>query len=485
MYLGLDLGTSAVKALLIDENGTQIGSRKATLNVIRPHPGWSEQDPEQWWEATNRAVLALRDDFPNHMAAVQGIGLSGQMHGLTALDDEDRILRPAILWNDMRSASQARQLDVSKPAFRELGGNAVMPGFTAPKAVWMAENEPHLFDRIRTILLPKDYLRLRLSGEKFSDMSDAAGTLWLDITSRNWSDRLLDASGLSTSAMPELVEGNQPAGQLRRDMASAWGIAGQPVIAGGAGDNAAAAIGLGIIRGTDSFLSLGTSGVVFTVTDQFTPAPQRGVHAFCHALPDTWHAMGVILAASDCVSWLCEITGVGVEALMTELDEAEAQGRPDGSDLLFHPYLSGERTPHNDANARAGFFGLTRSHTRADMTRAVLQGASFAIADAVSALKGAGATPEDLLATGGGAINLRWLRYIASVTGTTIHLPHDGDYGAALGAARLAMMATGAQISDVCSRPSLKTSITPDAALADKLHPAYERWQQLYEVINA
>ena len=484
MYLGLDLGTSAVKALLVDENGTPIDSRKASLKVIRPHAGWSEQDPEGWWQAANSAVLALRDSCPRQMAAVRGIGLSGQMHGLTALDEHDRILRRAILWNDTRSAPQAARLDSDTPAFRQRGGNAVMPGFTAPKAVWMSENEPALFDRIRTILLPKDYLRLRMSGEKIAEMSDAAGTLWLDVAARDWSAPLLAASGLNRSMMPDLVEGNAAGGQLRQEIATAWGIEGQPVIAGGGGDNAAAAIGLGVTRGGDSFLSLGTSGVVFTVTDKFTPAPASGVHAFCHALPDTWHAMGVILAASDCIEWLCEITGTPVEMLMAELDRAADPAGHKIPDLLFHPYLSGERTPHNDATARAGFFGLARHQCRADMTRSVLQGVSFAIADAVSALDNAGAGPGAMLATGGGAANRRWLGYIAAVTGRDIHLPQAGDFGAALGAARLGMMADGAMLKDVCTSPALQTVIAPDPALTDSLCTAYERWRQLYQAVR-
>ena len=484
MFLGLDLGTSAVKALLVNESGTTFKSQKAPLTVIRPHAGWSEQDPEDWWQATNNAVLALRDACPKQMAAVKAIGLSGQMHGLTALDADDAILRPAILWNDTRSALQASRMDKDSPIFRRCAGNAVMPGFTAPKAAWMAEQEPHLFDRIRTILLPKDYLRFRMTGDKVSEMSDAAGTLWLDVAARDWSDELLEASGLTRAAMPRLVEGCDAAGRLRIDIADAWGIAGQPVIAGGGGDNAAAAIGLGVTNRGDSFLSLGTSGVVFTVTEQFTPAPASGVHAFCHALPDTWHAMGVILAASDCIAWLCEITGASVQVLMAELEQTEAQSTKTSTDPLFHPYLSGERTPHNDAAARAGFFGLARHHTRADMTRAVLQGVSFAIADAVLALEAAGASPDAMLATGGGATNHHWLRYISSITGREIQVPQAGDFGAALGASRLAMMACGANAADVCQKPRIDVTIEPHVVETDRLIDAWERWRNLYRLIQ-
>jgi len=402
------------------------------------------------------------------------------MHGLTALDANDTVLRPAILWNDTRSASQAMQLDTGHPAFRQLGGNAVMPGFTAPKAVWIAENEPELFQRLDTVLLPKDYLRLRMTGEKASDMSDAAGTLWLDVARRDWSDELLSICGLDRRSMPRLVEGCGVSGQLRAEIARQWGIDGRPLVAGGGGDNAAAAIGLGIVTPGDSFLSLGTSGVVFTVTERFAPAADSGAHAFCHALPGSWHQMGVILAASDSVSWLCEVTGLDVGTLMEQM----AQTDPAATDPMFHPYLSGERTPHNDVDARGGFFGLARHHGPGDMARAVLQGVGFAIADATDVLKEAGARPERLMATGGGASNHEWLLYIASVTGIAIDLPTSGDFGAAFGAARLAMLADGASVADVCHKPAIRLTIEPDMALAEKLNSARDDWQQIYQLLK-
>ena len=481
MFLGLDLGTSAVKAVLVNADNRIIDSKSCPLSVSRPHQGWSEQDPESWWQAADLAVRKLGHSHPDKMAAVAGIGLSGQMHGLTALDASDAVLRPAILWNDTRSAPQATQLDTGHPAFRQVGGNAVMPGFTAPKAVWMAENEPELFRRLDTVLLPKDYLRLRMTGEKVSDMSDAAGTLWLDVARRDWSDELLSICGLDRRSMPRLVEGSGVSGQLRAEIARQWGIDGRPAVAGGGGDNAAAAIGLGIVTPGDSFLSLGTSGVVFTVTERFAPAAESGAHAFCHALSGSWHQMGVILAASDAVSWLCEVTGLDVGTLMEQMAKTD----PAATDLMFHPYLSGERTPHNDADARGGFFGLARHHGPGDMARAVLQGVGFAIADATDVLKEAGARPERLMATGGGASNHEWLLYIASVTGIALDLPADGDFGAAFGAARLAMLADGASVADVCHKPDIKFTIEPDRALADRLNPARDDWQQIYQLLKA
>ena len=479
MFLGLDLGTSAVKALLADSDGNVVASKSAPLSVQRPHQGWSEQDPESWWQATQQAVAELKHEVPSLLAGVRAIGLSGQMHGLTALDAAMKPLRPAILWNDTRSAPQAKRMDDTHPEFRAIGGNAVMPGFTAPKTVWMAEHEPELLDATKMILLPKDYLRLCLTGETVSDMSDAAGTLWLDVGARDWSDQLLKLCGLSRDQMPSLVEGCAASGRLREDVAKAWGIQGQPIVAGGGGDNAAAAIGLGIVAPGDSFLSLGTSGVVFAVTEHFAPAAESGAHAFCHAVPDTWHQMGVILAASDCVSWLCEITDKDVDSLM----QAFAATDLAATDLLFHPYLSGERTPHNDADARGGFFGLARGHGTGEMTRAVLQGVAFAIADATEVLRNAGATPTRFLATGGGAKNRAWLSYIAAVTGIPIDMPADGDFGAALGAARLAMIADGAPIEDVCRKPQIESTIEPDPALAKALGPAHVRWREIYHLL--
>ncbi|MEC8662004.1 MAG: xylulokinase [Pseudomonadota bacterium] len=481
IFLGLDLGTSAVKAVLVDADNRIIDSRSTPLSVSRPQQGWSEQDPEAWWQAADLAVRNLATSHPGEMAAVTGIGLSGQMHGLTALDASDAVLRPAILWNDTRSAPQATHLDKDHPAFRQVGGNAVMPGFTAPKAVWMAAAEPELFRQIGTILLPKDYLRLRMTGEKMSDMSDAAGTLWLDVAARDWSDALLEICDLDRGSMPRLVEGSAVSGQLRAEIARQWGIDGRPVVAGGGGDNAAAAVGLGIVAPGDSFLSLGTSGVVFTVTDSFAPAADSGAHAFCHALPRSWHQMGVILAASDCVSWLCDVTGLAVDTLMAQMAQTDLAA----TDLMFHPYLSGERTPHNDAAARGGFFGLARHHGPGDMARAVLQGVAFAIADATAVLTDAGATQDRLMATGGGANNHNWLSYIASVTGIAIDLPANGDFGAAFGAARLAMLADGARVGDVCHKPATKLTIEPDIALAEKLSPARDDWQQIYQLLKA
>ena len=479
MYLGIDIGTSAVKAVLVDDNGQVVQACTQELSVQRPQPGWAEQDPDMWWRATDTAVRALRQTTAKQLQDVRGIGLSGQMHGMVMLDKDGDVLRPAILWNDTRSAKQAATLD-KNPAFRAISGNAVMPGFTAPKAVWSGAHEPDLLAQTAKILLPKDYLRFVLTGSMVTDMSDAAGTLWLDVANRCWSEDLLSACGLSPDHMPDVIEGSQISGYLKTEIARSWGIKGQPFVAGGGGDNACAATGLGVVCPGDGFLSLGTSGVVFTVTDRFVPAAAQGAHTFCHALPDTWHQMGVILAASDCIAWLCEVTGKDVHTLTAEMDAAD----PADKSLIFHPYLSGERTPHNDAGARGGFFGLQRHHNAGHMMRAVMQGVAIAIADAVDVLVDAGGAPDSLLATGGGAKSRVWLAMIASLLNRPLLLASDSDTGAALGAARLAMVADGRSVALVCTKPEISDVVQPNPAITQSLSEKRVTSQLLYQHIR-
>ena len=480
MYLGLDIGTSSVKALLIDKGFVPIVTATAPLSVERPQDGASEQDPRAWCEAIDRLMQEIGAMAPKALQQIVSIGLSGQMHGMVALDDTGDILRPAILWNDVRCGEQAEALDRQFPQFRTIGGNAVMAGFTAPKAVWCATHEPEIFAKIDKILLPKDYVRYWLSGEMISDLSDSSGTLWLDVGKRDYSTDLLSACGLRRGQVPELAEGSAPAGRLKEALAHKWGIAGRPVIAG-AGDNAAAACGLGVVSPGDGFVSLGTSGVVFMVTDAFAPAAQSGAHAFCHALPNLWHQMGVILSATDSLNWLSDITARPISELaqLAKTVESGAQN------CYFHPYLSGERTPHNDANAKGGFIGLGRTHGVAEMAYAVLEGVAFALGDCVDVLTQAGSTPERLIATGGGAQNTQWLQMIADVTNCAIILPTDGDYGAALGAARLGAIASGTAGNEILTKPEPKTIFTPDKARHAQLHERRLIWQNLYKGIKA
>jgi len=423
MYLGLDLGTSSVKAMLMDGDQKIIGSGHAAMDVTRPHPGWSEQDPAQWIRATEEAIAALKAAHPKELAQVRGIGLSGHMHGATLLDASGGVLRPCILWNDTRSFKEAAELDAN-PIFRDLTGNIVFPGFTAPKLVWVKNHEPELFAKVAKVLLPKDYLRFWLTGDYISEMSDSAGTSWLDVGKRAWSDALLSATGMTRAQMPDLVEGTEVGGILKPDLAKAWGLGEGVVIAGGAGDNAASACGMGTVSEGAAFVSLGTSGVLFAANGSYLPNPASAVHAFCHALPNTWHQMGVILSATDSLNWLSELTEKSAGDLTQELgDTLKAPGS-----VIFLPYLSGERTPHNDAAIRGVFIGIGHESNRVAMTQAVLEGVAFAIRDSLEALKSAGTSLSRVTAIGGGSRSRYWLKAIATVLNLPVDLPADGDF---------------------------------------------------------
>lgn len=481
-FLGIDIGTSGVKALLIDANGKALGEASApAVEPVRPHPGWSEQNPTDWWTATLAAVDKLKASHPNELAAVRGIGLSGHMHGATLLGKDDEILRPAILWNDGRSAAECLEMEAALPTLRQLSGNIAMPGFTAPKIAWVRKHEPAIYDKIAKVLLPKAYVRLLLTGEHVEDMSDAAGTLWLDVAKRDWSDQLLAVTGLTRDHMPRLVEGSAPSAQLKSDLAARWGMSGTIIVAGGAGDNAAAACGIGAIRPGEGFVSLGTSGVLFVSNEKFSPNTEGAVHAFCHAIPDTWHQMGVILSATDSLNWLSRITGKKQADLA---GEAEAQFTGPG-EAIFLPYLSGERTPHNNAGARGSFTGLSQSTDTAQMAQAVMEGVTFAMRDCQRVLADAGTKIDRLLAVGGGSKSALWLKMLATNLDMEIALPEDGDFGGALGAARLGLCAaTGANPADVMAMPPIKTTIAPDKALSSAYSDQYARFRALYPAIE-
>ncbi|HQT76219.1 MAG: xylulokinase [Rhodospirillales bacterium 20-64-7] len=463
MFLGIDFGTSGVKALLVDGAQAPIGSATVPLSVQRPAPGHSEQDPEAWWQAMLDAVDTLRRDHPKPLSAVDGIGLSGQMHGAVLLDRAGTVLRPAILWNDVRSAAECRTLEATCPDLRRITGNIAMPGFTAPKLLWVKQHEPAIFARVAMVLLPKAYIRYRLTGALIEEMSDASGTLWLDVGARDWSDAALAATHLSRAAMPALVEGNAQAGTLVPALAARWGMTRPPVLAGGAGDNAAGAVGLGAIRPGDAFVSLGTSGVVFVTTDRFRPWPQAAVHAFCHAVPHTWHQMGVTLSAASSLSWWSGVTGRSEADLLAELG---TPATPSGA--LFLPYLSGERTPHNDATVRGAFAGLAHETDRPRLTQAVLEGVAFSLRDCLDALADSGTSITEATVIGGGSRSRVWVTLIAAALGIPLHRISGGEHGGAFGAARLARMAvTGEAPDSVCRPPAREETIGPDPALAE------------------
>jgi xylulokinase len=480
-FLGIDLGTSEVKVILTDDASTTLATSGVRLDVAQPHPHWSEQNPHAWWQATLDAVAAVRGENPGAFAALRGIGLSGQMHGATLLDAKGEVLRPAILWNDTRAFAECAELEALVPESREITGNLAMPGFTAPKLLWLAKHEPEVFRAASKVLLPKDYLAWRLTGDFVSDMSDASGTLWLDVAKRDWSDRMLAATGLTRAHMPRLVEGSASAAQLSEALRRDWGIAGPVVLCGGAGDNAASAIGMGVAEAGSAFLSLGTSGVLFAGTDRFAPNPAQGVHAFCHCLPDRWHQMSVILSAASSLGWLSKVVNREVGSLPELASTADPAAAP-----IFLPYLSGERTPHNDANARGVFWGLTGAHTTGDLAYSVMEGVAFAMADGYAALQSAGTTLQSASFIGGGSRSPFWANLCATATGITMHRHEGSDVGAALGAARLARLAvTGESISEVCLAPPTLESCEPDRAQAPLLAHRLARYRSIYQALKA
>ncbi|MEM6384766.1 MAG: xylulokinase [Pseudomonadota bacterium] len=475
-WLGIDLGTSSVKTILIDESQRVLASANAPMEVSRPQPNWSEQAPEDWWRAAQTTLDELAAQHPSHMANVQGIGLSGHMHGATLLDSSDQVLRPCILWNDGRSAIECDELD-RRADFRGIGGNLVMPGFTAPKLEWVRKHEPDIFAQIAKVLLPKDYLRLCLTGEHLSEMSDSAGTLWLDVAQRAWSADLLAATGLTASHMPTLVEGSAAAGRLRPELAARWGMTTPPVLAGGGGDNAASAAGVGAVRPGTGFASLGTSGVLFMATDGLRPNTEEAVHAFCHAVPEVWHQMGVILSATDTLNWLARMTGRD-PSVLTEGIDARA---PAEAPLTFLPYLSGERTPHNNAAARGALVGMSQATEVSDLARAAIEGVAYAFVDSLDALKAAGTHADQVYAIGGGARSAAWVQMIADACDLALLIPSDGDFGGAFGAARLAFAASeAADPIEVLSPAPVQRTITPNADMQGYHADNVARYRALY-----
>lgn len=481
MFLGLDIGTSAVKAVLVDGEQHVLATTEVPLAISRPHPGHSEQDPEEWWQATLAAIDALKAQQPAALATVQGLGLSGQMHGAVLLDGAGAVLRPAILWNDGRASAECRELEERFPALHRVAGNLAFPGFTAPKLLWVQRHEPDIFARTAKVLLPKAYVGWRLTGEMVEEMSDASGTLWLDVGRRDWSDEALAATDLSREHMPRLIEGSAAAGRLKGELAARWGMASAPVVAGGAGDNAAGAVGLGAIRPNDAFVSLGTSGVLWATTDRFAPNPESSVHAFCHAIPATWHQMGVILSAASSLGWWSHAVGIEPGELLKPLGDAPKAP----SSAIFLPYLSGERTPHNDTAIRGGFLGLDHDASRETLTQAVLEGVAFAFRDCLDALGAAGSRLEQADVIGGGSRSRFWIAILASVLNLPLNRIADGERGGAFGAARLARMAaTGEAPASICAPPQRLEAIAPDPALASAYADRHARYRALYPALK-
>ena len=479
MYLGIDVGTSEVKVLLLAADHRQVGTAGAALAIARPHPGHSEQQPADWWQGTQAALDKLRQAHPLEFAQVCGIGLSGQMHGAVLMDAHHEVLRPAILWNDTRASQECIEMMQELPDAPQLGGSLMMPGFTAPKLRWVATHEPDVFARVATVLLPKDFVRFHLTGELVTDLSDASGTGWLNVALRDWSDELLALCGLNRGHMPRLVEGSAAGGSLRADVALALGLKPGIVVAGGGGDNAASAVGMGAIQAGQGFLSLGTSGVLFVVTPDYAPNAANATHAYCHAIPHRWHQMSVMLSAASCLHWATRLLGAATESELEikagTLTMSERSKAP-----IFLPYLSGERTPHNSANVRGSFHGLTHDTDAASLAYSVIEGVSFGLNDGLAALRAAGCDVQQLSLVGGGAKSAMWAQQLASCLGVQI-VTHSGSAaGGALGAARLGWLANGGDIQAVCEAPDVDQAYLPQAQEADLLAPRYQRFRTLY-----
>ncbi|CAG0946120.1 xylulokinase [Gammaproteobacteria bacterium] len=483
MFLGIDLGTSEVKVLLLDEHHRIVATAGQRLTLQRPRPLWSEQHPADWWAAMDGALQRLAVEHAAAMAAVQAIGLSGQMHAAVLMDAAGEVLRPAILWNDGRSGDACAALEAAVPGLHAITGNLAMPGFTAPKLWWLREHEPAVFGRVRSVLLPKDWLRFRLTGEKVSEMSDASGTLWLDVGQRRWSPDVLAACGLGIRHMPRLVEGSEVSAQLLPAPAARWGLRPGIPVAGGGGDNAASAVGIGAVRPGQGFVSLGTSGVIFLTSDRFRPNPASAMHAFCHALPNAWHQMSVMLSAASALRWARELLGLPSEdallqrvAALTPVQQAAAP--------IFLPYLSGERTPHNDPHAQGALVGLGGEHDAASVGYAVLEGVAFGLRDGWASMDTAPGEVTQLSLVGGGARSALWAKLIASTLGVPLVTHEGGEAGGAMGAARLAWLSAGGNLGSVCVSPAVRDRIEPDGRLGALLGPRYERFRRLYPALR-
>ena len=480
MFIGIDIGTSGVKTVLLSRVGAVVDSFTSPLSVSRPQDLWSEQKPEDWWQATINgfAYLAEKHDLKQ----VKAIGLTGQMHGAVLLDTSGQVLRPAILWNDGRSYLECQELEAAVPEIHSICGNLIMPGFTAPKLLWVKKHEPEIFAQIKTVLLPKDYIRFRMTGEFASDMSDAAGTMWLDVAKRDWSDAVLKACSLSRTHMPKLYEGTEVTGTITPSFAQANQLDCIPVVAG-ASDNSAGAIGVGLTQPGQAMISLGTSGVYFVVSDGYLSNPESAVHSFCHSLPQTWHLMSVILSAASCLDWVSRLTGY---ASVAEMLQAVEQTDFNGDGVFFLPYLSGERTPHNNPHAKGVFFGMTHETKGVDLCRAVLEGVGFAFKDGVHVLEASGIHSDDISLIGGGARSDYWRQMLADILGRELTYRDGGDVGPALGAARLAQIAIEgiASVQQICPVPTLKARHHPIAAFEQYYVKRYVRWQKLYEQLK-
>lgn len=478
-YVGLDLGTSGLRGLVIDDAGAPVYSTERHFSVSNPEFGWAEQDPKDWIDALDDIFDELKAKCPE-FRDVQGIGVAGQMHGATLLDKSGAVLRKCILWNDTRSHREAAALD-GIDEVRSLSGNIVFPGFTAPKLLWVRNHEADVFNRIDKVLLPAGYLNYYLTGEFVADMSDSAGTSWLNTGERSWSAKLLELGAMREDQMPGLVEGSTEGGVLRGELAKRWGLGANVTVAGGAGDNAAAACGIGALNEGDGFVSLGTSGVILVAKSSYSPDADSAVHTFCHAVPDRWYQMGVMLSATDCLNWLSRLLRRSPEELTGKLGD---ELKPPGFER-FLPYLSGERTPHNDASIRGNLDGISMGTSEERIVQSVLEGVAFGLKDSFDAVNHGCKPVETLSVVGGGAKSDYWVELIATVLGIALRKPTGGEFGAALGAARLGMCAaTKMSANDVMLPPEFAKEIEPNIALMPRFEEAYGYFKASYPAIK-
>jgi xylulokinase len=498
VYLGVDIGTSGTKTIAMQRDGKILASATAEYPLLAPRPGWSEQDPEHWWQATVKTIKSVVKQGQLKPSDISGIGLSGQMHGSVFLDAEDQVIRPALLWNDQRTAAECVEIEKRAGGRRKLidmVANPALTGFTAPKILWLRNHEPKHYDRVRHVLLPKDYVRLRLTGEYATEVSDASGTLLLDVCNRVWSKKLLSKLEIDSAWLPKVHESEEVSGRLTMGAARTLGLsAGVPVVGGG-GDQAASAVGNGIVRQGVVSATMGTSGVIFAHSDEVQYDPQGRLHTFCHAVRGKWHMMGVVLSAGGSLQWyrnqLCQAEVARAKKNKIdpyELITEEARQAPVGSEgLVFLPYLTGERTPHADANARGAWVGLSLRHGRPHLARSVIEGATFAMRDSLEIIRGLKVPVKEVRLSGGGARSPFWRQVQADVYGlpTAITNSHEGP---AYGVALLAAVGTGAYrtVAEACeatikvidqNSPQARAKRTYDA-----LHPVY---QQLYRSLKS
>jgi xylulokinase len=475
--IGIDLGTSGCKAVLVARDGTILASATAEYPLSIPKPLWSEQDPADWWKGTVAAVKAVVAKAPGE--AIEGIGIGGQMHGATLLDAKDQVVRPAILWNDGRCQAECDLLHKKVNGLIKETGNRALVGFTAPKLLWVQRHEPKVWAKVRTVLLPKDYIRFLMTGEKVAELSDGAGMLLVDVAKRRWSKTMLAACGIDESYLGRLIEGTETSGTVTAAAAAELGIpAGVPVV-GGAGDQAAGAVGAGCVKPGQVTIAIGTSGVVFATTKGYSPEPAGRLHTFCHAIPGTWHQMGVMLSAAGSLQWYRDTLCPGAD--FGDL-LAEAAHAPNGCDgLTFLPYLTGERTPLCDPKARGGFIGLLRLHTRAHLTRAVIEGICLGLADSLELIRKAGTTVKEATVTGGGTRSDLWMQILADIGNVKVVLRDGADAGPALGGARLALVgACGIPVAKACAPGPVVKTFTPNPKAVKAYAAVRARFQSLY-----